>query len=133
MTDTTHFITRLTTAERGSPELSAEVLTVLTGAEHMPASVYVIRRFDPPRTGVNALGMTVTTYCEDVPSITESLDAAWEMAAAAGYSIDLLQTEHGCACGLFAPEVGKAAKAHTPALALCAAMVAARQQELANG
>lgn len=122
MTDQPSLLDRLRTAERGSPELSAEVLTVVTRVPHWVEEGAIL--CGEPRS---------------VPlSVTESLDAAWALALAAGFfpsldaefSYDSVPTFR---CALWEQDgehhyaEAAASRAHTPALAICAALVAARE------
>lgn len=133
--------TRLEAAERGSPDLSAEVLTVVTGKPHTVryddysrkvwidwSDPEVIARgtLDVPRGGSCLLG------CGLPFDVTESIDAVWALAKAT-----LRESWFVVVCGQIDGAVtvtvsldslharDHSGTAGTPALALCAALVRA--------
>lgn len=120
----TDLLERLRNAERGSARLSAEVLTAVTGVRHMVSVIGEIVRIGEPSE-------------RNVPSVTESIDAAWALAEAnevyvaiwncwvADHYKDPPARLYSVAIRSIADTSTVSGLAHTPALAICAALVAA--------
>lgn len=72
----TDLLERLRTAERGTPWLSAEVLTAVTGAEHTVSVLGEIVRLGEQSE-------------RNVRSVAESIDAVWALAEAEGWRLDI--------------------------------------------
>jgi hypothetical protein len=117
-------IARLCEASEGTPELSAEVWTALTGVEHRVARL-------------TTSSDTIYRYIEDepmgwVPCLTTSLSAAWEEAERRGHRVINVEL-----CAYAAPHYSVILDdlktrqrrmmigSQTGALALCAAILAA--------
>lgn len=115
---------RLRTAERGSAKLSAEVLTAVTGGRHVVSVIGEIVRLGEPSE-------------RNVPSVTQSIDAAWALAESTGRisQVDPLAVSGGyrvvvwhIPSGIYLKGCGS-----TPALAICAALVAYRSGTAERG
>ena len=121
-------IRRLCEASEGSAELSADVWTALTGVEHRVTRIHT----DGPKMIASA-GTPATFWQRRRDCITTSLSAAWAEAERRGYYplIDTIARDGRVyTVELFLPDPNNVgakgeAWARTPALALCAALLAA--------
>lgn len=128
-------LARLRIATTGEDVLSAEVLTAITGIEHIVGSdgFMYLRAADGALELLDFVG--AAAGIREV-TCTKSLDAAWSLAEALGYYvlIDSIVAKKGrvYVAELFVVDPDNAApkgesRGTTPALAICAAMVAAKE------
>jgi hypothetical protein len=116
-------IARLCEASEGSAELSAEVWTAVTGNRHVvmldDSTIY---EWTETENGSGPFGW--------VPCLTTNLSAAWEEAERRGLRPSVMARAEGCKPPYFADVINASGRqwsafGNTPAIALCAAMLAA--------
>lgn len=134
----TDLLERLRAATVGTPELAAEVLNAVHGRK--PDAYYevtdVVSRANSYRVVVRVTGRPGWDGASQCANVAESIDAAWALAEAMGFDISISAWWRGeseessvrvYTASIPSRDIHRMAR--TPALAICAALVAAQESQ----